>query len=86
MICKNMNIRHQFEPVVEALESLCLDFSVILLLRGVHVHMGVVYTGNNVIFTSEMFPPWTQTGKWTVRSRSNFDDDSDSPVPYLQVL
>ena len=34
----------------------------------------------------QVFPPRTQNGKHTVRSRSNFDDDGARPVPYYQVV
>ena len=50
--------------------------SPILVCRG--VRGGVVYARNNVKFKSE-----TSTGVQTVRSRSNFDNDSACPVPYL---
>ena len=46
-----------------------------MLLRGVPV--GVVYTGNNVIFKTIIMAPTTDSnGKQTVRSQNNFGDDN----------
>ena len=45
--------------------------------------IGVVYARNNIISN---IPTTDSNGKWTVRSQSNFGDDSVRPVLCLQVV
>jgi len=69
---------------VGTLEVLNMEFSVVLWRRGVPV--GVVYTGNNAMFRSEVFPQRTRTGGWTVLIRGGSDDGSVRQVLHLQTV
>ena len=66
------------------LEVLNMEFSVVLWRRGVPV--GVVYTGNNAMFRSEVFPQWTRTGGRMVLIRGGSDDGGVHPVLHLQTV
>ena len=65
-------------------EVLNMEFSVVLWRRGVPV--GVVYTGNNAMFGSEVFPQWTRTGGRMVLIQGGYDDGGVCPVPDLQAV
>ena len=60
-----------------------LDFSAVFMCRGVPV--GVVYVGNNAVFTSEVVLRQNQAGMWTAGTGRNFGDNDSHPVLHPKV-